>query len=112
MVRWHIRKYAELIASLRDTAEGDGSLLDNCAIALLIEGGFRAGTTSVPGGNSHTTENMVCLVSGGAGGLVRGQHIDAAGAHPVNVLLTLMQAVGVPTGKLGDVSGTLPALFA
>ena len=111
MVRWHVRKYAELVAMLRDTPEGDGSLLDSCALALLIEGGFRASDTTVPGGHSHTTENMVCLVSGGAGGLKRGHHIPAAGSHPVQVLLSLMKAVDAPSGSLGDISGTIDALF-
>ena len=111
MVRWHIRKHAELVAMLRDTPELGGSLLDSCALAMLIEGGFRSGTSTVPGGHSHTTENMVCLLSGGAGGLRRGEHIAVAGRHPGNVLLSLMRAVNAPASSLGDVSGELNELF-
>ena len=92
--------------------DNGGSLLDSCAMVFLIEGGFRSGTGSVPGGQSHTTENMACLVAGGAGGLRQGEHVVAPdGSHPANVLVTLMNAVGVSTSALGDVQGTIPGLL-
>ena len=53
---------------------------------------------------------MAALVAGGAGGLVAGQHIDASGAHPAQVLITAMQAVGVETDTLGEVTGVVPEL--
>jgi len=62
--------------------------------------------------NAHNYENAACLVAGRAGGLKAGQHIVApAGAnHPVNVLITAMNAAGVPTTRLGEVSGSVPGL--
>jgi hypothetical protein len=54
---------------------------------------------------------MACLIAGRAGGLKPGQHLVAAGKHPANVLITAMNAVGVP-GNLGEVSGALPQLLA
>ena len=112
MVQWHMDHFGELVALLRDTPEAGGSLLDSCAMTFLIEGGFRSGTSGVPGGQSHTTENMACLVAGGAGGLRQGEHVVApSGAHPANVLVTLMNAVGVGATALGDVQGTIPGLL-
>lgn len=114
IINWHMKKFADLIVLLRDEEELPGvSLLDNCAVAFIPEGGFRTATGTIPGGISHNTENMCLLVAGGAGGLRRGEHIQApSGArHPANVLISLMKAVGVPSTTLGEISGHIPGLF-
>jgi hypothetical protein len=110
--RWHIEKFASLVARLAELPEGDGTVLDHCALVMLNEGGYGGDPYFGDPFTSHTTEDMVALVAGGAGGLTQGRHIAApAGAdHPVNVLLTAMQAVGVDTNTLGEVSGTIPEL--
>jgi hypothetical protein len=55
---------------------------------------------------------MACVVSGGASGQIKlGQHIATASEHPARVLISLMNAVGVPTSALGDVTGPLPGLL-
>ena len=113
MITWHMDHFSRLIAKLRDTPEGTGTVLDNCAIVFVIEGGHGADPEFGQAWSSHTTQNMAMLVAGGAGGLVRGEHIVApAGTnHPVNVLLTAMKAVGVEPGSLGEVSGTIGSLL-
>jgi hypothetical protein len=55
---------------------------------------------------------MVLLVGGRAGGLVPGKHIASTGTHPARVLVSAMQAAGVTGDRLGEVSGTVPELFA
>ena len=58
---------------------------------------------------------MNFLMAGGAGGLRRGQHIDVSGAannHPAHFLVSLMQAVGVNTTQLGEMSGNIPEIFS
>lgn len=113
MIAWHMGHFAELVARLRDTPEGDGSVLDNCALVFLIEGGHGADPEFGQAWSSHTTENMACLVAGHAGGLLPGRHVVApiGRNHPVNVLLTAMDAVGAPSASLGEVSGTIDALY-
>ncbi|MEM6996297.1 MAG: DUF1552 domain-containing protein [Myxococcota bacterium] len=113
MINWHFDHFARLIAKLRDTPEGDGTVLDNCAIVFLIEGGHGADPKFGQPWSSHTTENMATLVAGGAGGLTRGEHIVAppTANHPCNVLLTAMKAVGVDAGSIGEVSGTIDTLL-
>lgn len=101
---WHVRQFAELVAQLRDTPEGNGSVLDNCALVLMFEGGF-------DGVEPHSGKNMMALVAGGAGGLKRGHHVRAVDKHPVNVLLSAMQAVGSTADKLGEIEGRIPELF-
>ncbi len=110
---WHVKHFARLVQKLRDTEDVDGgSLLDNTAMALAFEGGW--GFDPSGGGNSspHSTENMVMLVGGRAGGLhtTPGRHIKAPGVHPSAVLNTLMQAVGVDE-TLGEVSGHVDELI-
>jgi hypothetical protein len=109
IIAWHLDLFGYLVAKLRDTPEGAGTLLSNSALVLLHEGGHGYDPGSGSEDSSHSTENMICLCAGGAGGLVQGEHIEAPGLHPVNVLNTAMRAVGVDQ-DLGEVQGTIPGL--
>jgi hypothetical protein len=102
---WHIEHFAYLVAKLRDTPEGAGSLLDNTVLVFMPEGGW-------DDGEPHTGENMLALIAGRAGGLRPGQHIATNGAHPAQVLISAMNAAGVTTETLGEISGRIPQLFA
>src|SRR5262249_35785910 len=109
-IAWHIKHWAYFVAKLRDTPEGNGTLLDNAAIVYTCEGGHGAGD----GGRqlaAHSSENMACLVAGRAGGLRTGSHVVARGQHPAMVLRTAMNAVGVQGTTLGEVTGTIPELL-
>ena len=106
LVAWHMDLFGELVALLRDTPEAGGSVLDRCAVVFIVEGG------SIGNQGSHATDGMVCLLAGGAGGLVRGEHLVAQGAHPANVLISAMNAVGVQQNQLGQITGNIPALFS
>jgi len=109
-IAWHMKHFAYLLGKLRDTPEGAGKLLDNCAVVFLHEGGHGLDTATAKTNSTHSTENMACLIAGRAGGLKPGQHVVATGKHPAHVLVSAMNAVGVP-GNLGEVSGGIPALF-
>ncbi len=111
-IAWHVGHFARLVAKLRDTPELGGSVLDRCALVFLAEGGFGGDPFFGDEWSSHTTENMACLLAGGAGGLVRGEHVVAPSDrnHPGNVLVTAMQAVGVQTESLGEVQGAIAEL--
>jgi hypothetical protein len=110
-IAWHVKHFAYLVGKFRDTPEGAGKLIDQSVLVLLHEGGHGLDTSSGKVDSSHSTENMACLIAGRAGGLKPGRHVVATGKHPANVLISAMTAAGVP-GPLGEVSGTLPALFA
>jgi Protein of unknown function (DUF1552) len=109
-IAWHVKHFAYLVGKFRDTAEGQGKLLDNSVMVFLNEGGHGLDTSSAKINSSHSTENMACLIAGRAGGLKPGKHVAATGKHPANVLITAMNAVGVP-GNLGEVSGNIPELL-
>jgi hypothetical protein len=111
-IAWHVRHFAKLMQKLRDTTDFDGSnILDNTALVLLFEGGLGYDPEQDNQGSPHSSENMAVLVGGKAAGLNAsgGQHIVANGAHPVQVVNTVMNALGVP-GQLGEVSGTVNGL--
>lgn len=111
-LQWHISHYAYLLEKMKQTPEGSGTLLDNSVVIFMPEAGhgtqLNDATTKF---QTHSVEDMVLLVAGRAGGLRPGRHIAAAGAHPVQGLLTCMQAAGATDAKLGEVQGTLPALL-
>ncbi len=110
-LEWHIEHYAYLINKLRQTPEGDGTLLDNCAVVFLPEAGH--GTQlddGVSENQGHSVENMVMLIAGGAGSLTMGEHINGSGYHPAQGLLTAVRAVGYEGTELGEVSGVIAGL--
>lgn len=110
VIAWHVDLFAQLVSKIRDTPEGDGSLLDNCALVLLHEGGHGYDPAGAEN-SSHSTENMACMIAGRAGGLKHGIHVVAQDMHPVHVLNTAMRAVGVDQ-DLGEVVGFIPDLLS
>ena len=115
-VAWHVKHFARFLSLLRDSQEVDGSsLLDNTAVVLLFEGGLGWDPEGERDNNPHSTENMVALVGGHAGGLnpTGGKHIVSNQAHPANVCISAMNACGVrqDTETLGEVTGNIPELF-
>lgn len=108
-VAWHVRHWGRLLDKLRGTPEGDGTLLDHCAALLLTEGGNGYDPEGDRDDSSHSSENMAVLLAGRAGGLRPRGHVAAPGAHPAEVIVSAMNAVGVP-GGLGEVDHGLDAL--
>lgn len=111
-LQWHVSHYAYLLEKLMATPEGDGTVLDNSAIVFMPEGGHGMQLNDAESENqTHSTEGMVLLVAGRAGGLSPGRHIDAGGAHPVQGLIGAMQGAGYDGDTLGEVSGGIAELF-
>ncbi|MCX4244510.1 DUF1552 domain-containing protein [Paraliomyxa miuraensis] len=109
---WHVDIWGQLVRKLKETPEGAGTALDNSVVVFMPEAGhglqLNDGVTPYA---THSVEEMVQLTAGRAGGLVPGKHIDTAGAHPVQNLISAMQAVGYDGETLGEVSGNIPELF-
>lgn len=110
---WHIKHFARLIDKLRNTEDVDGSsLLDNTALALAFEGGWGYDPEGGLDESPHSTENMVMLVGGKAGGLNAngGEHLVAQGKHPAAVFNSILRAVG-SEDSMGEVSDEVPELL-
>jgi len=109
---WHVDIWGQLVRKLKETPEGAGTALDNSAIVFMPEAGHGVQLNDgVSEYATHSVEEMVQLIAGRAGGLMPGKHIDTAGAHPVQNLISAMQAVGYEGDTLGEVSGNIPQLF-
>jgi hypothetical protein len=102
--RFHVSLFAELLAKLRQTREGDGTLLDH---ALLLYG------SGMGNPNQHDHDNLPILVAGGAAGRMKGgRHIRFAQPTPLaNLHLTLLDKVGVQLDSFGDSRGKVDELF-
>lgn len=113
-MQWQVEAFAGLVRNLQNTPEGAGNMLDNSVLVLLNEAGHGKDylVSNHPDNSTHSTERMACLVAGRAGGLKPGKHLVTAKAHPAQVLISAMNAVGVPGTSLGEVSGAVPGLFA
>jgi hypothetical protein len=111
-IGWGVSHFARLVALLRGTPDGDGTLLDHAAVMLTFEGGVGYEPETDLESNSHSTENMSILLAGGAGGLGAGRHIHYENdRHPAQVVLTAMRACGYSQSVLGEVQGELPELY-
>ncbi|MCB9729971.1 MAG: DUF1552 domain-containing protein [Deltaproteobacteria bacterium] len=90
-----VQAFVELVTVLRETPEGDGTLLDH--MALL-------GTSEVALGRNHTVDEMPVLVAGSANGRLRTgiHHREPAGDNVHKVTLSLMRAAGVPAASFGE----------
>jgi hypothetical protein len=97
----HTRMLAYFIGKLRDTKDGEGSLLDH---SMTLYGG------GLSDANLHLyTDLSILLVAGAATGLKGGVHVRYPKRTPMtNLLLTMLDKAGVPhVDKLGDSTGRL-----
>jgi hypothetical protein len=99
--RYHAQLFAQYLAKLRATPDGDGSLLDH--MTILYGSGISNST-------QHSGDNLpLLLLGGGAGRLKGGRHLNYSGKPTMaNLLVTLMDKLDVPVERLGGSTGKLP----
>jgi hypothetical protein len=99
--RYHTQLFSKYLAKLRATPDGDGSLLDH--ITILYGSGISNSTR-------HSGDNLPLLVMGGGSGTLKGGRHLAYTDKPTmaNLLVTLMDKMGVPVEKIGGSTGKLP----
>ena len=97
---YHLGFFAEFIARLQATRDGDSTLLDR---SMIVYG------AGISDSNRHIHENLPVVVVGkGNGRLTSGRHIDLQRDTPVcNLHLALLDRVGVRPERLGDSTGVL-----
>jgi len=100
---YHMTLFADFVARLDATADGDGSLLDH--VVMMYGAG-------ISDGNSHLHENLpVLLVGGGAGGLKGGRHLRYAPKTPLaNLHVTMLDKLGMHQDRVGNSTGELEGL--
>jgi len=93
---YHMEQFAWFIDKLKNTPDGDGSLLDH---SILVYG------SGLSDGNRHDHADLPVLVAGQGS---NGRHIRYSKETPMNNLhLSLLDRVGVPVDALGDSTGEL-----
>ena len=102
--QFHVSLFADFLQKLKDTPDGDGSLLDH---SLLLYG------SGIGNPNIHDHTNLPILVAGGAAGGMKGnRHIRYDKPTPLaNLHLTLLDKVGVHLDSFADSTGKLDELF-
>ena len=99
--RYHIEQFGYLLARLDSTPDGEGTLLDS----TVVMAGASLGEP-----NAHDCMDLPVLIAGGG---LAGDHYHALPKHTpmANLLLTLMQHVGVTKTTFGDSTGVIPQLI-
>ena len=102
--QFHVSLFAEFLAKLKATQDGNGSLLDH---SLYLYG------SGMGNPNVHDHINLPIIVAGGAaGGMKGGRHIRYDKPTPLaNLHLTLLDKVGVRIDSFADSRGKVNELF-
>lgn len=93
--RWYMEQLAYLLGKLNAVPEGSGTMLDNTVVVMMSE---------LAKGSSHSHRDVPFLLAGGAGGAIAGnRYLRFPGNTPHNnLLVSLMNAMGVPGTTFGD----------
>jgi hypothetical protein len=97
---YHLSLFGDFVEKLRDTPDGDGSLLDH---ALVMYG------SGMGNGDRHD-QNMIPIVLAGAasGRLKGGRHIATPNPTPLaNLIAGLGQVAGIDVGKTDNATGVV-----
>jgi hypothetical protein len=100
----HTAMFAYLLKRLKETPDGDGTLLDH---SLVLFG------SSLSESNIHTHDDLPIVVAGGGAGQVKGnRHLVYPKETPLNnLLLNMFDVAGVPDVEgFGDSTGRLSGI--
>ncbi len=100
---YHSKLFAYFLEKMRDTPDGDGSLLDSSLIVYA---------SSLSDGNQHLVQNLPVLLFGDGGGQFKtGRHLRFSEDTPMsNLYLTLLDHYGIGLENFGDSTGKLEPL--
>lgn len=98
-------EFARFLKSLKETKEGDSSLLDR---SMIVYG------SGLSDGNAHRHDDLPVILAGKGGGTIAtGRHLKLPKETPMNNLfLSMLERVGDTSSALGDSSGRLNAIDA
>lgn len=98
--RFYAEQFSWFLKRLKETREGDGSLLDH---SMIVYGG------GIADGNQHNHDDLPLILAGrGNGSLNPGRIITAEQGTPMtNLYLSLLDRMKVPAERIGDSTGRL-----
>jgi hypothetical protein len=94
---------AYIVGKLKAIPEGDGTLLDHCAILY---------GSGISDGNSHSHDDLPILLAGNANGTIKtGRHVRYSKETPLtNLYVSMLDRMGANVDAFGDSTGPLTAL--
>ncbi|HMF76095.1 MAG TPA: DUF1552 domain-containing protein [Bryobacteraceae bacterium] len=97
--RYHMEQFAYFLNKLKSMPDGDGTLLDH---TMIVYG------SGISDGNRHNHDDLPVLLAGGSRVFKTGRHVKFAESTPVaNLYVSMLDAMDVPTEKMGDSMGRL-----
>ncbi len=98
--RYHVTLFTYLLNKLQSVPDGDGTLLDH---SMLLYG------SAMSDANQHNHGPLPVILAGGASGALKGgRHLrNAKDTTMSNLLLAMLDKMGIPTEKFGDSTGML-----
>jgi hypothetical protein len=98
--RYHVERFAEFVAKLASTPDGDGSLLDH---AMLMYG------SNMSNSDRHNNYPLPIVLVGGANGALQGgQHVDLPEYTTLtNLHLTVLNKAGIEMTSFADSTGPI-----
>jgi hypothetical protein len=102
---YHTEMFAYYLDRMKNTNDGDGSLLDNSTLMYC---------SGMSDGNGHNHHNLPTLIVGGGSGTIEGgRHIQYARENEIpvtNLFLDMLNKLGMPLDSFGDSTGNLDVL--
>jgi len=100
---FHITQFSYFLDKLKAVKEGNGTLLDNCAVV------FGSGLAD---GNRHAHHDLPILLAGRGGGTIKsGQSLEFKQETPLcNLFVSLAERMGAKVDAFGDSTGRLDAI--
>lgn len=96
---FHVELFAYFLDKLKNTSDGDGSLLDHSSVLY---------GSALSDGNQHSNYDLPLVMAGHAGGLKGGRIFAAAEKTPVsNLFVDMLQRSGLEVEKFADSTGRL-----
>ncbi|WP_165245900.1 DUF1552 domain-containing protein [Paludisphaera soli] len=100
--RFHMEEFARMLLRLKETKEGDRSILDN---SMIVYG------SGISDGDRHNHDDLPVLLIGKGGGTIEtGRHVVYEPQPLNNLYLSMLDRMDVPCERLGDSTGRLDKL--
>jgi hypothetical protein len=98
-----VEQFAYFLKKLKNTREGDGSLLDH---SMILYG------CSIADPNRHQHDNLPIVLAGqGSGTITSGRHLKFDKETPLsNLFVSMLERMGVQADKFGDSKGSISQL--
>lgn len=103
--RFHVEQFAYVVGKMRATPEGEGSLLDNCAMTL---------GSGMGDGRIHDYNDLPVVIAGDLGGRLKtGEHWRYENHEPIaNLWMAMLQGMDVERDRFADSTGILKDVLA